>query len=104
MQHNSLINSDIVISTDKTTLKSTTIESTTTSMSTTTTTKEIITTSTTADEYDYEDEDSGDDDDWWNILDPTDYDIIGENCTTINGKEFCWPIYRYNKHIKHVIH
>ena len=69
-------------------------------ITTTTTTTEAITTSNTADEYDYEDEDSGDDDDWWNILDPTDYDIIGENCTTINGKEFCWPIYRYGKVIK----
>ena len=94
----------IITPTDNTTLKSTTIKSTTTSITTTTTTTEITTTSTTADEYDYEDEDSGEDDDWWNILDPTDYDIIGENCTTINGKEFCWPIYRYNKHIKHVIY
>ena len=54
---------------------------------------------TTSDEYDDEnreyDDTTDDTDETFDILDPEDYEVVGENCQTINGRRDCIPIYRY---------
>ena len=45
-------------------------------------------------EYDDSDETADDTNDRFDILDPIDYEVIGEECETYMGQKLCVPVYR----------
>ena len=74
----------------------TSARTTTTSQSTTTETIVLETTEDIYDDYDINDDPLADDETnrRFDVLDPVDYEVVGEKCETYMGVEYCYPVYK----------
>ena len=74
----------------------TSARTTTTSQSTTTETIVSETTEDIYDDYDINDDPLADDETnrRFDVLDPVDYEVVGEKCETYMGVEYCYPVYK----------
>ena len=74
----------------------TSARTTSTSQSTTTEIRVSETTEDIYDDYDINDDPLADDEinRRFDVLDPVDYEVVGEKCETYMGVEYCYPVYK----------